>query len=311
MASKPKMKCHGKCQSTKSVDLFYKSQSPKHEVFGGYCPYCKDCLKKLVYQKGIFDVEKLKFVLKHYLDKPFFNDVLESAMTVNTSNHLGTYLKQLNLKKQVGRDTMTWKDGETGEKIETEKKNSKKQEVFNQDNLYTKEELFALQNRWGEGFEPKDYKYLEEQYLDLGKHYKSEDSYAMQLIFEEACLTRLTIKKKREKGDDVNKELKTLQDLLGSANIKPNQETSAENIEKGSFGVFIKKIEDEEPIPDWEKDLGKEDKIKKYIRIFYFGNLAKALGIPNPWIDEFEKEMKEFTVDKSEVEKDEEDLLGD
>lgn len=115
MASKPKMKCQGKCQGTKSVDKFYRSQSPKHEIFGGYCPYCKDCLQKLVYVNGVFDVEKLKFVLKNYLDKPFFNDVVESIMTTNTSNPLGMYLKQLNLRKQVGNDVMTWKDGETGE----------------------------------------------------------------------------------------------------------------------------------------------------------------------------------------------------
>lgn len=110
MASKPKMKCHGKCQKEKSVDLFYKSQSPKHEVFGGYCPYCKDCLKKLVYQKGIFDVEKLKFVLKHYLDKPFFNDIFQNVLMAETKNHLGIYIKQLNLRKK-GK-ILTWKDGE-------------------------------------------------------------------------------------------------------------------------------------------------------------------------------------------------------
>ncbi|EQB4340342.1 hypothetical protein ACYJ2U_001764 [Clostridium botulinum] len=115
MASKPKMKCQGKCQGTKSVDKFYRSQSPKHEVFGGYCPYCKDCLKKLVYANGVFDVEKLKFVLKNYLDKPFFSDIIDSVMTTNTANPLGMYLKQLNLRKQIGNDVMTWKDGETGE----------------------------------------------------------------------------------------------------------------------------------------------------------------------------------------------------
>jgi hypothetical protein len=119
-------------------------------------------------------------------------------------------------------------------------------------------------------------------------------------------------KKKRERNEDVNKEVKTLQDLLASANIKPNQETSAGNVEKGSFGIFIAKIENEKPIFDWEKDLGGEDKLKKILNIFFFGNLAKVLNIRNPWDDEFKEEMGKFTVDMSEVEKEKEseDLLG-
>ncbi|MBN3437802.1 hypothetical protein CJF20_04590 [Clostridium botulinum] len=171
MASKPKMKCHGKCQKEKSVDLFYKSQSPKHEVFGGYCPYCKDCLKKLVYQKGIFDVEKLKFVLKHYLDKPFFSDVLETAMTMNTNNHLGTYLKQLNLKKQVGRDTMTWKDGEAGEIKEAESNDNKKNNNYIEKNNVSPKELQRLIDKYGYGYTNEEYLQFEKKWNKLIDNY--------------------------------------------------------------------------------------------------------------------------------------------
>ncbi|EKS4345251.1 hypothetical protein QB607_003256 [Clostridium botulinum] len=110
MAGKPKMKCKGQCKRELTVDKFYRSQSLKNEIFGGYCPYCKECLSELTYDKGIFDVEKLKFVLKTYLDKPFFNDIFQNVLMAETKNHLGIYIKQLNLRKK-GK-ILTWKDGE-------------------------------------------------------------------------------------------------------------------------------------------------------------------------------------------------------
>lgn len=112
MANKPKMKCKA-CGSIKSVDLFYRSQSVKHEIYNNYCPYCKDCLKKTVYENKVFDIDKLKFVLKDYLDKPFFNDIFQKVFATDSANHLGVYLRQLNMRKNGKK--LTWMDGDLGE----------------------------------------------------------------------------------------------------------------------------------------------------------------------------------------------------
>ncbi|APR02544.1 TPA: hypothetical protein ACXDAY_002346 [Clostridium botulinum] len=171
MASKPKMKCLGKCQKEKSVDKFYRSQSPKHEMFDGYCPYCKDCLKKLVYINGVFDVEKLKFVLKNYLDKPFFNDIIDNIMTTNTNNPLGMYLKQLNLRKQVGNDSMTWKDGEAGEIKEAESNDNKKNNNYIEKNNVSPKELQRLIDKYGYGYTNEEYLQFEKKWNKLIDNY--------------------------------------------------------------------------------------------------------------------------------------------
>lgn len=247
MASKPKMKCHGKCQKEKSVDLFYKSQSPKHEVFGGYCPYCKDCLKKLVYQKGIFDVEKLKFVLKHYLDKPFFSDVLETAMTMNTNNHLGTYLKQLNLKKQAGRDIMTWKDGETEEELKKDNecnKNLNDKDNYIEKNTVSPEELQNLIDKYGYGYPHEEYVLFEKKYQEL------RPSFQLLTTMHEECLREYCINKTKEglakaKGDfkEAKEWAGMAKDVANSGKLNPSQ-MSKSDLSGGldTFGQLSKMV---------------------------------------------------------------------
>lgn len=305
-----KIKCLGNCgrELVLTSHNFFKSNNPEFVKYEGFSPICKQCSREMIFNNdNTVNLDNFKKVLK-YLDKPFIRSIFEEMLIDGFT--LGDYTSRLNFGQYR---TMGYKDSEDGEVNTISNGKQLINKIIENKYQVSDEELLEFQTRWGDGFDTKDYVYLEDQYKDLCNNYRSDDNYAMQLIFEEASHTRLTIKRKREKGEDVNKELKTLQDLLASANIKPNQETSANNIEKGSLGMFIKKIEEEEPIPRWEEDLGKEDKIKQYILTFFFGNLAKVLNIKNPWQEEFENEMKQYTVDNTVIAEEDknEDLLGD
>lgn len=148
---------------------------------------------------------------------------------------------------------------------------------------------------WGEGYSQRDYDFLEREYESLTTRYEC-DSYAQEVIFQEIANQRLDIKKKRASGSGVDKEVKTLQDLLGTANIKPAQENASMSSEQVTFGTLIKKFENEKPVPDPLPEWMTANWIKKYVCVWFFGNLCRMMGKPNPYIDEYEEEMNEYTI---------------
>lgn len=146
-----------------------------------------------------------------------------------------------------------------------------------------KSELFFLENEWH----------------NLITRFEC-DSYSTEMLFQEIAHQRLDIKKKRKENQSVDKELKTLQDLLGSANIKPVQETGANASEQVSFGVLMKKWENEKPIPKPEKEWEDVDSIRRYISIWFLGHLCKMLNLNNDYSKMYEKEMEKYRVELSE-----------
>lgn len=148
---------------------------------------------------------------------------------------------------------------------------------------------------WGDGYSQNDYDYLNREFETMLARYEV-DSYAQEMLMQEICFQRLEIKKKRASGSSVDKEIKTLQDLLGSANIKPAQENASMSSEQVTFGTLIKKFENEKPIPEPLPDWMDADWIRKYVNTWFFGNLMKMMGKPNPYADEYKKEMDLYTV---------------
>jgi hypothetical protein len=150
---------------------------------------------------------------------------------------------------------------------------------------------------WGEGFTDSEYRYLEAEFQKMEANYEM-DSYSTESLFQEIALQKLDIRKKRRSGDSVDKELKTLQDLLGSANIKPVQESAAmSSSDQVTFGTLIKKFENEKPIPEPLPEWMDADWIRKYVSVWFFGNLMRMMGKENPYQEEYQEEMSKYTVD--------------
>lgn len=158
------------------------------------------------------------------------------------------------------------------------------------------EELRHLQLRWGRGFEIDDYLFLENEYETLLTSYECE-SYAQEMLFHEISHQRLVIKKNREDGKSTEKELKTLQDLLASSNIKPVQETGANAVEQATFGTLIKKFENEDPIPEPSPEWEDVDGIRKYVQVWFLGHLCRMLGIKNEYSKMYEEERAKYNVE--------------
>lgn len=168
-----------------------------------------------------------------------------------------------------------------------------------------KEEKNKYLNFWGKGYDVDDYLYLENEYETLLSSYEC-DSYAQEMLFQEISHKKLQIRKLREDNKPTDKELKTLQELLGSSNIKPVQETGANATEQATFGTLIKKYENERPVPEPDPMWADVDGIKKYVQIWFLGHLCRMLGINNEYAQMYEDEISKYKVDAPEYVEDDE-----
>lgn len=267
----------------------------------GKMPICKHCFKEYVYVDGVINIDRFKTMLM-ICNYPFYEIEFKSALE-DKNETLGTYLKNI----QLNHKGATWKSGDVsinemciannGDLVENEFKSTPEIIEF-----------------WGKGYTNDDYKFLQGYYHDLIRIY--DHSLPVQINnYKNMAKTQLQANKCLATGDmgGYDKAMKILSMLSGDSNIKPVQESSADRSQKGGYDAFIKHIEDDEPILDWEKDLGHKDVVKSLLNIYFFGHLAKVLGIKNPFQTEYDKEMESFTVNLDEVEeeKNQIDFLGE
>ncbi len=125
---------------------------------------------------------------------------------------------------------------------------------------------------------------------------------AQEILFKRIAKAELNCEKADATGD--TKKIKeandNLQNLMGSAQIKPNQTNDNTLAETNTFGTLIQKWEEEEPIPEPSPEWQDVDGIGKYFRVWVLGTLLKMFNLPNPYQDEFDKEMERYTAHKPE-----------
>lgn len=282
-----------KCLNEKKLDDYYIASS-NFINSDGKLSICKDCLESLIVDfndsNNVFDVMRM-------IDRPFLIQEYEGAKE-SEKNSFREYMRRLAMKQN--RD-LNFSDSITDNlnlKV-TNKENLNSITEFEEDEQITNIELRDLINFFGKGFKNEDYIWLQNEYSDFLNRYEC-DSKGMELLIKEICLTELDIKNRRAVGEKVDQQLKTLQDLLGSSNLKPVQETGANAVEQESFGTLIKKFEREKPIPEPDPLWKDVDGIGKYIKTFFFGHMARALGIENKSQDEYDTEIAKYTVDQYE-----------
>jgi len=273
-------------------DNFYKSYSVIYKAtHENRMNICKDCLlditseftKKLNSElKALYRVCQLTDT---YYDENIYDSAVEQAKKQNSNAVKIFYQKVCSLPQFKGK-TFADSSAFTSTIMGNTEEGSEN----------TEEDIIDF---WGEGFTDSEYRFLEKEFTKMVNAYEM-DSYSTESLFQEIALQRLDIRKKRKAGDSVDKELRTLQDLLGSANIKPVQESNATNSDQVTFGTLIKKFENEKPIPEPLPEWMDADWIRKYVAVWFFGNLCRMMGKENPYQEEYEEEMAKYTVDPYE-----------
>ncbi|MEK4006352.1 hypothetical protein [Paenibacillus sp. FSL H3-0333] len=268
-------------------DLF---SSEKFEV-------CKDCLQIQIGKKDSEGYLERAIQVLATMDKPFLQETWDSS-----GEDWSKYIPQISSLSQHKGKKFSDSIFKTNDILKYEYLNSLDEEFS-----FSVEELSQLQMKWGKkGFETEDYLFLENEYHTWINSYEC-DSYAMEMLFQEISHKRLEIKKLRENNKSTDKEMKTLQDLLGSSNIKPVQETGANSAEQSTFGTLIKKYENERPIPEPDESWKDVDGIKKYIQVWFLGHLCKMLGVNNDLAKMYEDEVNKYTVETPDYDLEKED----
>ena len=161
---------------------------------------------------------------------------------------------------------------------------------------------------WGPGYTPSMYmeleqrraywmsKYPDDTVLDIGE----------EAIIRQICNLEVDINRDRVRGKSVEKSINALNNLLGSANLKPMQKKETEELYI-PFGVEIAKWEMEEPIIDPDPEFEDVDGIKKKVTAWFLGHLCKMCGIKNSYVKEYEDEMAQYTIERPTYEEDESD----
>ena len=270
---------------------FYKSNSQLYlGTYENRMTICKDCLLKLanIYARqfdselrGIYEVCRLTDT---YYSKDIFNMAKEQASKNDNADENSFYKiyfqKVASLPQYKGLTFIDSDEYLISEEIEEREKKVGRDVV----------------EFWGEGLTQRDYDFLEREFNNLTTRYEC-DSYVQEMLFKQIAFQSLDIMNKRLKGIDTNRELKTLQDLLGSANVKPAQDDAGIASEQVTFGTLIKKYENEKPIPE-ESDENKKKNLIRYVSNWFLGNLNSMMDKPiTVNKEEYEEEIKKYTVE--------------
>lgn len=310
-----KLTCTSCGKEQDATEHHYKSNSFLSQ-YTGRLVICKACTM-LLYQKMVDQYVDLEIAAYHtcrILDIYFSSDLWLSAVKQSKrqgSNHYQIYLQKVNSLKQCS--SYTFSNTLDGERVigvkayNMPQKNTSLVTTPDEDNVLVPEIMddenapFVLTDKivkfWGNvsRFTEEDYEFLTSRYEVYTNAYEC-DTPVMDELLCQAALESLEIQHKRGRGEDVSKNLKNLQELLGSANIKPNQETGANATEQATFGLLIKKWENEEPVPEPDEEWRDVDGIGKYIRVWFLGHLCKMMGVQSEYSKEYEDEMTRLRV---------------
>lgn len=289
------------CGEFVTRDNFY---TDKRFAIGVY-PQCKKCVLAEVEQRKNKNDKpnETKISVQRMLQKmdlPYIDSLYESLCTdvaneINEKNKRSPFLAYLPpIKSLPNWKGKTYADSEFEPGVILEE-----EEEINENSRILK----SAKKRFGNSYTNSELIFLENEYQDWTRRYQCENK-AQELLFKRVCFKELDIDKAQKEGKDTKELDKTLQELLGSLNLKPSQNNSNALTEAKTFGQLIEKWENEKPIPEPEEEFKDVDRIGLYIDVFFKGHLSKMMGLKNGFSSLYEKFMRKYTVNKPEYDED-------
>lgn len=286
----------------------------------GYIPVCKDCIDTM-YNTYLAQCNNAKDAVRQMcrkLDLYWSESVYEMVSRKSTTRSMMTqYIAKINTVSYAGKsydDTLSecgtlWSfDEDANSNTDYDDSNTQADEI-----IETPDEIIAF---WGSGYSDEMYRELEQrrQYWMSKFPDGIELDVGTEALIRQICSLELDINRDRIAGKSVDKSVNALNNLLGSANLKPTQQKAdGDNAQENTpFGVWIRRWETQRPIPDPDPELEDVDGIIRYISIWFLGHLCKMLGIKNTYCRLYEEEIAKMRVDRPEYEdEDDETLFND
>lgn len=302
---------------TKQKGNFPAAQSPMYRENGGYLPVCRHCVEEMFqhYKAALGDEKSAirRICMKFDI---YWNDqiyaMLNKAST--SASRISTYISKSNMFQFVGKTFDDTLDEETG----VFQRAAEATDIDASDIIASVGEDITITSEmmefWGAGFAPSFY-------IDLERRLKywtgNTDRNAMDVsecaIIRQICMLEVTIARDTAVGKQTDKSVNALNNLLGSANLKPVQKRKDENMdaiaESRPFGVWIRKIENTRPISEPDPSFKDVDGIIRYISVWFFGHLCKMLKINNKYSRLYEEEMAKLRVERPEYEGEDDEFV--
>lgn len=297
----------------------------------GYLPICKECVTSL-FTAYLVQCNNQKLAVKQMcrkLDLYWSEQVYEYVEKKSSQRTvMSLYIQRTNNVYYAGKsydDTLIeqgvlWSDLPSDAKSKTEEdsreiiNNSAEQEtpqryiVHELPTIEITEDVVAF---WGPGYTPEMYIELEQRL----QYYRSQMGDTQQDMSTEALLRQIVmleidINKARADGRAVDKMMSTFNSLLSSL-IKPVKKT--DDVAPGSsntpLGVWIKRWEDERPLPEIDDSLKDVDGIIKYVLTWVYGHVAHMLGVRNNHSKLYDEAIEKYRVSRPEYEDEDDDTM--
>ena len=301
--------CHG-CNQFKRRTAFYSD----HRNASGLFYLCKECVLRIVEQRKSDrsepneTVESVQLMLK-MMDKPYLNTlykntvkgVIDNTGERNKNSAFAAYLTQINSLPQY--KDKHWINSEF-------EINERSQEDLIADNEANQKILIAAKKRFGinAGYSNEELIWLENEYQDWIARYPC-DSKSQEVLFQRLCCQELEVDRLQRMGRNTKDVDSAIRDTMTSLGIKPSQSNMDGLADQLTFGQLIDKWEQEKPIPEPDDDFKDVDKIGTYIDVFFKGHLSKMMGLRNAASTLYDKFMKKYTVEKPELNEEDEEAL--
>lgn len=284
---------------------FSKSNSSIYKSNNGYINVCRDCVDKYYYAlvelySGV-EEKAIERVCQTF-DWFFHEEPLGASKKISENrSRIGSYISKMNLWQTKKKGT-TYVDTIKLRFLEENTAINSIEDIKDVKDIKLTQKIVRF---WGTGFEPEQYKFLQNQYDEWITRNECKTK-AQEELFKALCFAQLNILTTQQNNGKVNDAMKSFQDLLGSANLKPTQNNDNALADQNTFGTLINKWENEKPIPEPDPEWKDVDGIGRYITVFFLGHLCKMMGIKNSYSKEYEKEMEKYRVEKPEYFEDEE-----
>lgn len=283
----------------------------------GYLPYCKECVDKM-FNAYLAECKDTKMAVRQMcrkLDLYWSEKLFDAAEKQSTPRSIMTsYMGKINGTKFANMsydDTLKAEDAlwlepakytnmEPVESIITEP----------DDDIEVPEEVVVF---WGPGYTPSMYIELEQRRKYWMSKYPDdvELDIGTEALIRQICSLEIDINRDRAAGKSADKNINTLNTLLGSASLKPAQKQSNDyesSLANTPLGVWLYRYENKRPLPEVDKDLQDVNGVKKYI-FTWMGHLCKMMNIKNGYTRLYEEEVDRLRVERPEYDGDDDETL--
>lgn len=295
------------------------SHSPMYRGIG-YLPFCNDCIDTLFdeYRQSLGSDREAMRRLCMKLDLYWHNSIFDMVeRTAGVNSKVRSYIGKTNIIRYIDKSYDDTVEEEERNGIAAARQEERVQTGYlpeddaQEENIDIPEDVFLF---WGPGYTPKMYLELEERKkywlsrFPVGYNFDIGE----EALIRQICNLEIDINHDRAAGKSIDKNVNTLNTLLGSANLKPAQKKSEEadaELDNMPFGVGIRKWENTRPIPEPDPELQDVDGIVRYISIWFLGHLCKMLGIKNTYCKLYEDEMERLRVKTPEFEDEDDESM--